>query len=100
MFLILNGLNINLSIWTAVFVFIFPSIIGVVTQVPGGIGAEEGGIYGILTKSHNVDNSDATAAMLMIKFTTLWFGVFIGLIGLKIFSKELFSEGDNLDKKI
>lgn len=92
MYLILQGLDIDLSILTSIFIFIFPSIIGVVTQLPGGIGAEEGGIFGLLTKSQNIDASSATAAMLLIKFVTLWFGIIIGVIGLKIFSKEFLED--------
>lgn len=94
MYLILLGIDIEMSVWSSIFIFIFPSIIGVVTQLPGGIGAEEGGIFGLLTKSYNKDASSATAAMLLIKASTLWFGVLIGIIGIKIFQKEFLDLED------
>lgn len=99
MYLIILGLDIDLSIWAAIFVFIFPSIIGVITQVPGGIGAEEIGIYGLLTEQYNVDTSNATAAMLLMRGVTLWYGMVIGFIGLRIFSKKYSKTSNPIEKE-
>ena len=99
MYLIILGLNIDVNIWVAFFVFISPSILGVVTQLPGGIGAEETGIVGLLHLQFDIDKSNATAAMLLIRLATLWYGIVIGVISLKIFKKEIFEKPSNIEKK-
>jgi uncharacterized protein (TIRG00374 family) len=63
-----------------VFVLSFSTVIGAVSTLPGGLGAAEASIAGMLTLLLSVSASTAAAATLLIRFATLWFGVTLGLI--------------------
>lgn len=64
----------------AVFVLSFSTVIGAVSALPGGLGAAEASIAGMLTLLLGLSASRASAATLIIRFATLWFGVGLGLI--------------------
>jgi uncharacterized protein (TIRG00374 family) len=90
-YLILLGLGIPSS-WevfaTSVFILAFSTVVGAVSALPGGLGAAEASISGMLILLLGVDASTAAAATLLIRFATLWFGVGLGLIGWA-FSRDL-----------
>lgn len=82
-YLILVGLGLEpgsnlLSI--AVFVMAFSTVVGAMSALPGGLGAAEASIAGMLALLLNVDAGLAAAATLLIRFATLWFGVAVGLL--------------------
>ncbi|MCM8748228.1 flippase-like domain-containing protein [Thermomicrobiaceae bacterium CFH 74404] len=60
------------------------SIAGALSLLPGGLGAAEASITGILLlfSQPRLSPATAAAATLLIRFATLWFGVGLGLIGL------------------
>lgn len=95
MYVVLLGLGISSGIQTAaiaVFVLSFSTIIGAISALPGGLGAAELSITGMLILLLHIPTSIATAATLVIRFATLWFGVSLGLL-VWSFSKEwLFLE--------
>jgi uncharacterized protein (TIRG00374 family) len=83
MYYVLLGLGVpagweTLSI--AVFVLAFSTVIGAVSALPGGLGAAEASIAGMLVLLLELTRDTAAAATLIIRFATLWFAVFIGLI--------------------
>jgi uncharacterized protein (TIRG00374 family) len=83
MYWVLIGLGIPPGIRTAaiaIFVLSFSTVIGAVSALPGGLGAAELSITGMLTLMLQLPTSTATAATLIIRFATLWFGVSLGLI--------------------
>jgi uncharacterized protein (TIRG00374 family) len=93
LYLILIGLGIppgwdRLSI--AVFVLSFSTVIGAVSALPGGLGAAEFSIAGMLTLLLGLEADFSTTATLLIRFATLWFGVGLGLITWT-FSRDLIS---------
>ena len=100
-YLVLVGLGIapgwsTLSI--AVFVLAFSTVIGAVSALPGGLGASEASIAGMLVLLLGLHRDTAAAATLIIRFATLWFAVALGL-GVWSFSKELlFSSGSPQDR--
>lgn len=82
-YLILLGLGIApgwevLSV--AVFVLAFSTVVGAVSTLPGGLGASEASIAGMLILLLGVSSDIATSATLLIRFATLWFGVGLGLL--------------------
>jgi uncharacterized protein (TIRG00374 family) len=90
-YLILLGLGISPSWETlslAVFVLAFSTVVGAVSALPGGLGAAEASISGMLILLINLESGTAAAATLLIRFATLWFGVGLGLI-VWTFSREL-----------
>jgi glycosyltransferase 2 family protein len=82
-YLILVGLGLTpganlLSV--AVFVLAFSTVVGAVSALPGGLGAAEASIAGMLTLLLGVHPAVAAAATLLIRLATLWFGVGLGLL--------------------
>jgi uncharacterized membrane protein YbhN (UPF0104 family) len=68
------------------------TLVGSVLLLPGGLGATEGSIEGLLVffGQHPwlpvgvISTTVGTAATLLIRFATLWFGVALGFIALAI----------------
>jgi uncharacterized membrane protein YbhN (UPF0104 family) len=52
-------------------------------MLPGGLGVAEGSMWGILVYL-GIDKTLAIGATLMIRFGTLWFGVILGLVMLRV----------------
>jgi uncharacterized protein (TIRG00374 family) len=91
LYLILLGLGVPpgwnvLSI--AIFVLAFSTIIGAVSTLPGGLGAADASIAGMLVLLLRLGTGTAATATLLIRFATLWFGVGLGFI-VWTFSKDL-----------
>jgi uncharacterized protein (TIRG00374 family) len=76
----------------AVFVLAFSTVIGAVSALPGGLGAAEASIAGMLIFLIGAPKETATAATLLIRFATLWFAVFLGLITWGASWKTLFGQ--------
>ena len=95
LFLILEGMGIAPS-WQLLVLSSFAmgtsTLVGSVLLLPGGLGVTEGSIAGLLTlfgQPPSLPNAVitpgvATAATLLIRFATLWFGVAIGFVALAI----------------
>lgn len=82
-YLILVGLGVPAGWETfgiAVFILAFSTLVGAVSTLPGGIGAAEASIAGMLVLLLALDPDVAAAATLLIRFATLWFGVALGMI--------------------
>ncbi len=96
--LILGGLGLDLSwllVWQATFVLAAASIIGAVSGLPGGLGAAELSIAGmvqLLILGHS-DSAVGGTAALLIRLFTLWFAVALGLVTAFAFRRRLFEGG-------
>jgi uncharacterized protein (TIRG00374 family) len=91
MYLVLLGLGLPagwVTFSSAVFVLSFSTVVGAVSALPGGLGAAEASIAGLLVLTLNPGEGLAAAATLLIRFFTLWFGVGLGLM-VWIFSKDI-----------
>jgi len=71
--------------------FIMPAatLASALLLTPGGLGVAEGGITGLSQVLLDLTKSDAAVGTLVIRFGTLWFGVFVGLVALAIISRRL-----------
>ena len=81
-YFVLRGLGLPPSVKmlsVAVFVLSFSTIIGAVSSLPGGLGAAEVSIAGMLALTLGTPQAVAASATLLIRFFTLWFGVALGL---------------------
>jgi uncharacterized protein (TIRG00374 family) len=91
MYLILRGLGVEggwQTLSAAVFALSFSIVIGAASALPGGLGASEASIAGMLVLLLHLPADTAAAATLLIRLATLWFGVSLGL-GVWAFSREL-----------
>jgi len=73
---------------TAVFILSFSIAIGAVSTLPGGLGASEASIAGMLTLLLALSPGSSAAATLLIRLATLWFGVALGA-AVWFFSRDL-----------
>lgn len=81
-YFVLRGLGLPPSLQTAsiaVFVLAFSTIVGAVSSLPGGLGAAEVSIAGMLALTLGAPQAIAASATLLIRFFTLWFGVALGM---------------------
>ncbi len=65
---------------SAVFVLSFSTAVGAASALPGGLGAAEISIAGMLAIVLWESPAMATSATLLIRLATLWFGVALGLL--------------------
>jgi glycosyltransferase 2 family protein len=76
----------------ATFIFAFSTVVGAVSALPGGLGAADASIGGLLVLLVHLPRELSVAATLLIRLCTLWFGVGIGLISLVVYRKRFFSD--------
>ena len=96
-YLVLVGLGYHgtgMLFLQAAFILPISTLAGAVVIIaPGGLGVAEGGITGLLQVIvKDMSRSVATLAALIIRFTTLWFGVIVGLIVLAIASRRISAQ--------
>lgn len=91
-FLVMLGLGFNASLEMLIkctFILASSTLIGSVSLLPGGLGAADGSIDGLLHVAFsNISAATSSAATLLIRFSTLWFGVTLGLATLLIFHRR------------
>jgi uncharacterized protein (TIRG00374 family) len=95
MYLILRGLGVPggwQTLSAGVFALSFSIVIGAASTLPGGLGASEASIAGMLALLLHLPADTAAAATLLIRLATLWFGVSLGLV-VWAFSKDLLGMG-------
>jgi uncharacterized protein (TIRG00374 family) len=83
------GLGAELPFLLIVFVFALSSLLGVLSMLPGGIGAVEAGLYGQFVTVANLSTGLAGALTLVIRLATLWFATLLGICGLLLVRRLL-----------
>ena len=76
------GLDADQPFLLVVFVFAISSLVGVLSMLPGGIGAVEAGLAGQFVTVAGLSAGLAVALTLLIRLATLWFATLIGIVGL------------------
>lgn len=91
-FIVLVGFGATVSWQTvliAVFIFCISTVIGAVFATPGGLGGVEGSLVALSSSLLSLPTAVATAAALLVRFCTLWFGVGIGVVSFALWSNLL-----------
>ncbi len=78
-YLLLGWLGAGLGFWMAVGVFLFSMLGGGATGLPGGLGGAEATMV-VLLSLQNVPLEIALPATIIIRVTTLWFAILVGII--------------------
>ena len=60
------------------------SLAGALSFLPGGLGVAETSMTGLIRVLGDVPKAAAAAATVLIRLSTLWFAVAIGLVGLAV----------------
>jgi glycosyltransferase 2 family protein len=82
MWVILRGFHENLPLGRAIFFYSTATLAGALVPLPGGLGVVEGMIREQLVHLNHVADGTATAAMILIRFATLWWAVVVGFLAL------------------
>ncbi|MEM6275417.1 MAG: lysylphosphatidylglycerol synthase transmembrane domain-containing protein [Pseudomonadota bacterium] len=77
--LLLQWMGAPLPFWSAVAIFLFATLAGGLTGAPGGLGGAEAAMVALLTLE-GVPLDVAIAATAVIRLTTLWFAIGLGVI--------------------
>lgn len=80
---LLEALGAAVTVQQAVFVFAFSMLVGAASMLPGGLGSTEAVMVGLLA-AIGVEIPTAVAAAVVIRATTLWFAVGLGLAALPV----------------
>jgi uncharacterized protein (TIRG00374 family) len=81
----IRDMGLELSISDSILVFAMATLIGGASFLPGGLGGFEATMIGLLV-AMDVPAATAVAATLVIRLTTLWFGVLLGIAMLLIWT--------------
>ncbi len=79
----------------AIFILAFSTVVGAASTLPGGLGAAEASITGMLVMFLNLPVELSAAATLLIRFATLWFGVSLGVVAWALSPGLLSLASDN-----
>ena len=77
-YLLLMWMGADIGFWMAIAIFVFATLAGGLTGAPGGVGGAEAAMVGLLMLEQ-VPLEVALPATLVIRVTTLWFAIGIGL---------------------
>ncbi|MEO1314119.1 MAG: lysylphosphatidylglycerol synthase transmembrane domain-containing protein [Pseudomonadota bacterium] len=78
-YLLLGWMGADVPLWTAVGIFTIATVGGGLTGAPGGLGGAEAAMVALLSLQ-NVPLEISIPATAVIRLTTLWFAIGIGLI--------------------
>ena len=76
------GLGVDEPFLLIVFIFATSSLVGVLSMLPGGLGAVEAGLAVQFTRLAGLSSGVAGALTLVIRLATLWFATLVGIVGL------------------
>ncbi len=93
---VLDGLGIHFRALSASFIYSFSIVVGAISFLPGGLGATETSLTGLLILAKIPTNS-AVAATFIVRAATLWFAVIIG-VGMLSYMQKRY--GAALDGKL
>jgi uncharacterized membrane protein YbhN (UPF0104 family) len=79
LYLLLTWMGVDIGLWTAVAIFTFATLAGGLTGAPGGLGGAEAAMIGLL-KVQGVPLEVSVPATAVIRLTTLWFAIGIGVL--------------------
>jgi len=91
MYFVLRGLGVEpswLLLLQASFIFAASTLFGLVSFLPGGLGASEVSSTALIVTLVGLPKGPASAATIIIRFCTLWFGVLLGAAALALFARR------------
>ncbi len=77
--LLLDWFDASIGFWKAVGIFTFATLAGGLTGAPGGVGGAEAAMIALLTLE-GIAPGLSVPATIIIRVTTLWFAIVIGLL--------------------
>jgi uncharacterized protein (TIRG00374 family) len=78
LYLVLSHFDAGITLSQATFVFAFSMVVGALSMLPGGLGSTEATMV-VLLRALGVDLGVALAATAIVRMTTFWFAVVLGI---------------------
>lgn len=88
--------HIDVSLLSAVFIYGFSTIVGSIAMLPGGLGATEASLTGLMLLL-NIPKDVSVASTFIIRVATLWFAVLIGIIAVYYYQKYSNKDIDDIE---
>jgi uncharacterized protein (TIRG00374 family) len=85
---ILQGFGSAPSVPLCVFFYATSILAGALAIVPGGLGVTEAALRGEMRELGHVADDTSTAAMILVRFATLWFTVACGFLALQVLRRR------------
>jgi uncharacterized protein (TIRG00374 family) len=82
LWVILRGFGERTGIGLSAFSYATSTLAGALVPVPGGLGVTETSLQSLMQQVGHVPATTATAAMILVRFATLWFAVLVGFVAL------------------
>jgi uncharacterized protein (TIRG00374 family) len=79
LYLTIIGFGDHIGIIVSTFTFSFASLAGALSLIPGGLGVAEATLSGLL-QFFGLTATISVGAAIIIRFSTLWYGTFLGII--------------------
>jgi uncharacterized membrane protein YbhN (UPF0104 family) len=96
-YVILDGFGQSVPLARAMFFYATATLAGALVPVPGGLGVVDGLLRQQLVHVNHVAPGPATAAMMLLRFATLWWAVLVGFAALGILRLRYPAELGNAD---
>lgn len=84
LWVILHGFGQDTALPLCLFFYATSTLAGAIVPTPGGLGVTETLLQQGLTQLGQVPATFATAAMMLVRFATLWFAVLVGFVALSL----------------
>jgi uncharacterized protein (TIRG00374 family) len=89
LWVILRGFGQTTSVPLCVFFYATSTLAGALVAItPGGLGVTEGALQEQLMNIGKVPGPESTAAMILVRFATLWFAVLVGFVSLSLLKQK------------
>ena len=88
LWIILRGLGQATSLGLATFFYATSTLAGALVPVPGGLGVTETSLEGQMQELGHVGAAASTAAMILVRFATLWLAVLVGFAALSVLRRR------------
>lgn len=89
LWIILQGFGEHTSVALCMFFYATSTLAGALVAItPGGLGVTESVLQGQMVEIGHIQPAASTAAMILVRFATLWFAVFVGFAALSVLKKR------------
>ncbi|WP_394829841.1 YbhN family protein [Pendulispora albinea] len=88
LWVLLAGFQQTTSVLLCTFFYATSTLAGALVPVPGGLGITEGALQRQMMELGHVSEGTSTAAMLLVRFATLWFAVLLGFVALSALKRR------------
>lgn len=88
LWVVLRGFGQETSAPLCFFFYATSTLAGALVPVPGGLGVTETLLEGQMHELGHVSMNVSTAAMILVRFATLWFAVLVGFVALSVLKKR------------